>query len=142
MGKDALIISKMKAVVLDSWAVVSYFEDEPSATKIEDIMAEAHESGVPLLMTVVNAGEVWYSVARKRSEKEADQSIRDIADLGIILVDIDWNLTKESAQFKRKGRIAYADCFAAALAKHHKAPLVTGDIEFKRLEDHISILWV
>lgn len=142
MGKESIVISKKTAVVLDSWAVMAYFEDEPSAEKIEDVMAQAHEAGVPVLMTVINAGEVWYAVARKRSDKDADQSIKDIGDLGVTIVDADWSLTKEAARFKRNGRIAYADCFAAALARRHEAPLVTGDVEFKPLEDRISILWV
>ena len=142
MGKESIAVSKKTAIVMDSWAVMAYFEDEASAEKIEDIMAQAHGAGVPLLMAVVNAGEVWYAVARKRSDKDADRSIKDIGDLGITIVDADWNLTKEAARFKRAGRIAYADCFAAALAKRHDAPLVTGDPEFKPLEDRISILWV
>jgi ribonuclease VapC len=41
-----------------------------------------------------------------------------------------------------RGQIAYADCFAAALAKLHKAELVTGDHEFKLLEGDVRILWV
>jgi predicted nucleic acid-binding protein len=142
VGKEPLVVAKQTAIVLDSWAVLAYLEDEASAERVEEVMAEAHEAGVRLLMTVVNAGEVWYSVARKRSEKDADQSIRDFDDLGIKVIDVDWNLTKQAAAFKRKGRIAYADCFAAALAKRHDAPLVTGDPEFTPLQDRISILWI
>ena len=142
MGKETIAIAKQSAIVLDSWAVLAYFEDESSAASIEDIMAQAHGVAVPLLMTVINAGEVWYSVARRRSEKHADESIKDLGDLGITIVDADWNLTRQAAEFKRKGRIAYADCFAAALAKIKSAPLVTGDPEFKLLQDRISILWV
>jgi predicted nucleic acid-binding protein len=93
-------------------------------------------------MTVVNLGEVWYSVARERSETDADQSIRDVADLGITIVDADWQLTHQAARFKTKGRIAYADCFAAALAKREHAPIMTGDPEFKPLEKEISIIWL
>ena len=135
-------IAKSSAVILDSWALVAYLADEPSAEKIASIIGDAHESGIPLLMTVVNAGEVWYSLARKISERAADQSVKDIGDLGIEIVDVDWTLTQEAARFKSKGRIAYADCFAAALAKRERAPLVTGDPEFKSLEDRISVIWV
>lgn len=143
MGKQAIVLSKQKAVILDSWAVVAYLEDEPAAEDVETIMEEAHDAGIPLLMTVVNAGEVWYSVARSQSEKLADDNVlKELGDLGITLVDVDWALTRQAAAFKRRGRIAYADCFAAALAKQNEAPLVTGDPEFKPLENEISILWV
>jgi predicted nucleic acid-binding protein len=35
-----------------------------------------------------------------------------------------------------------ADCFAAVLAKIRKAELVTGDREFKQVEDEIKIGWL
>jgi len=38
--------------------------------------------------------------------------------------------------------MSYADCFAAALAKLHKAELVTGDKDFKQVESEIKILWI
>jgi predicted nucleic acid-binding protein len=44
--------------------------------------------------------------------------------------------------FKTKGKIAYADCFAAALAKDRKAELVTGDNELKQVEGEVKILWL
>jgi ribonuclease VapC len=142
MGKESVGTSKPKAFVLDSWAVIAYLEDEPSAGKIGDIMAGAHEAATPLLMTVINVGEVWYTVAREDSTDAADESFKDIADLGIRVVDADWDLTLQAARFKVKGRISYADCYAAALAKNLAVPLVTGDPEFERLEKEISIIWV
>jgi predicted nucleic acid-binding protein len=134
--------SRSRPIVLDSWAVVAYFGDEKSAGAIETIIVDAHESGAALLMTVVNVGEVWYSIARKRSEKDADQRVRDIRDLGITIVDVNWELAAVAARYKRKGKIAYADCFAASLANRENAQLVTGDPEFKLLKDEISIAWV
>jgi predicted nucleic acid-binding protein len=38
--------------------------------------------------------------------------------------------------------MSYADCYVAALAKTRKADLVTGDAEFKAVEDQIKIQWV
>lgn len=38
--------------------------------------------------------------------------------------------------------MSYADCFAAALAKLRKAALVTGDKDFKQVEDEIKVHWV
>jgi predicted nucleic acid-binding protein len=143
VGKATIVVKKQKAIVLDSWAVLAYLEDEPAAENVEAIIGETHTAGIPLLMSVINAGEVWYSVARSRSEEYAHEIvIKDLGDLGITLVDASWELTRQAAMFKRRGRIAYADCFAAALAKQNNAPLVTGDSEFKPLEPEISVLWV
>jgi predicted nucleic acid-binding protein len=38
--------------------------------------------------------------------------------------------------------MSYADCYAGALAKVKKADLVTGDGEFKAIEEQIKIQWV
>ena len=38
--------------------------------------------------------------------------------------------------------ITYADCFAAAVAKKFQGLLVTGDPEFKLLQNYIDIMWI
>jgi predicted nucleic acid-binding protein len=133
---------KPKAIVLDSWAVIAYLEDETAAEKVADIIADAHEQEIPLLMTVVNAGEVWYIVARQTSATEAEASIKQLRDLGIEFVDADWELAKGAGYFKSRNKMSFADCFAAALAKKTKAHLATGDPEFKRVETEIAVTWL
>jgi ribonuclease VapC len=133
---------KPKVVVLDSWATIAYLEDEASAERVADIIADAHEEKIPLLMSVVNAGEVWYIIARESSVADADASINQLRDLGIEFVDADWNLAKDAGYFKSKDNMSFADCFAAALAKQRKAHLATGDPEFKQVESEIAINWL
>jgi ribonuclease VapC len=133
---------KPKVVVLDSWATIAYLEDEASAERVADIIADAHEEKIPLLMSVVNAGEVWYIIARESSVADADASINQLRDLGIEFVDADWNLAKDAGYFKSKNKMSFADCFAAALAKQRKAHLATGDPEFKQVESEIAINWL
>jgi len=133
---------KPKAFVLDSWAIMAYWEGEPAAEQVADIIANAHEEDIPLFMSVVNVGEVWYILAREASEAEANKSIHELGQLGIEFVDADWTLAHEAAGFKSKHKMSFADCFAAALAKQKKAHLVTGDKEFKEVEEDISISWL
>jgi ribonuclease VapC len=133
---------KPKALVLDSWSILAYLEGEPAGQQVIDIIADAHESGIPLMMTVVNAGEIWYITARGTSEDEADRTLLDLTQLGIQLLQADWKLAREAARFKSKGKMSFADCFAAALAKENKADLVTGDREFKQVENEIRIVWL
>lgn len=133
---------KPKAFVLDSWSVMAYLEDEPAGQQVADIIADAHESGVPIMMTVVNAGEVWYIIARETSQADADQSISELKQLGIAFVDADWELARQAAIFKSKHKMSLADCFAAALARGRKADLVTGDQEFKQVEEQVKVLWL
>ncbi|MCC6501260.1 MAG: PIN domain-containing protein [Anaerolineales bacterium] len=133
---------KAKAYVLDTWAVIAYLEDEPSGEKVEDLIATAHEEQIPIYMSVVNVGEVWYTIAREISEEEADAGVKTLRDLRIQFENADWELTQEAAHFKSQNKMSYADAFAAALAKAMKADLVTGDNEFKPLDGEIKVLWV
>jgi predicted nucleic acid-binding protein len=136
------MVRKPKVVVLDSWATIAYLADEASAERVADIIADAHEEEIPLLMSVVNAGEVWCIIARQSSVADADASINQLRDLGIEFVDADWNLAKDAGYFKSKNKMSFADCFAAALAKQRKAHLATGDREFKQVESEIAISWL
>lgn len=133
---------KAKAYVLDAWAVIAYLEDEPSAPQIADLIASAHEEEIPVYMTVVNVGEVWYTIAREISEEDANASIKELRDLRIQFEAVDWPLTQEAARFKSQHKMSYADCYAAALAKTKKGDLVTGDKEFNALGNEIKIQWV
>jgi ribonuclease VapC len=62
--------------------------------------------------------------------------------LPIHIVTADLELTKQAAVFKANKKMSYADCFAAALAKHRSVELVTGDDEFKQVERELKILWL
>src|SRR2546423_6448865 len=133
---------KPKAYVLDSWAIISYFQDEPAAEKVEQIISDAHEYDIPLLMSVVNVAEVWYIKARRSSTAAADTAIHELRQLGIHFIDADWELAKSAGYFKSKNKMSFSDCFAAALAKKTKAHLATGDSEFKQVEQEITIVWL
>jgi predicted nucleic acid-binding protein len=133
---------KSKALVLDSWSVLAYLGDEPAGEKVADLIADAHENGTPILMSVINAGEIWYIIARQSSEKDADEAISTLKELGIEFIDADWDSTHEAAQFKAKAKMSYADCFATALTKQRKGELATGDNEFKQVEGEIKIQWL
>ena len=133
---------KPKALVLDSWAVLAYLGGEATGEEVADLMASAHETRIPMYMSIINAGEVWYILAREISEADADKALADLAGLGIDLIDADWPLTRMAAMLKARHRMSYADCFAAALAKDRKSDLVTGDKEFKQVEGEVIVRWL
>lgn len=133
---------KAKAVVLDSWAIMAYLEDEPAGKHVGDVIADAQDENVPVLMCVVNVGEVWYIIARETSPADAENGLLRLRELGIDFVEANWSLTHEAARYKSKHRMAYADCFAAAVAKQKDAVLLTGDPEFKLVEKEIKIHWL
>ena len=130
------------AKVLDSWALLCYLEQEPGHEKIIDLFEKAVESSRPLFMCIVNWGEIYYQVARRFGEQKAQEIEHLIQTLPITIVEANKELTREAACIKATKRMAYADCFAVALARLKKAELYTGDPEFKAVEKDIKVVWV
>lgn len=128
--------------VLDSWALLCYLEQEPGYEKIVGLFEKAVESSKPLLMCVVNWGEVYYQVARRFGEQKAQEIEQLIETLPITLVEANKELTREAARIKTAKRMVYADCFAVALARLRKAELYTGDHEFKMVGKDIRVVWL
>jgi predicted nucleic acid-binding protein len=130
------------AKVLDSWALQCYLEQEPGYEKIIDLFEKAVESSKPLLMCMVNWGEVYYLVMRRFGDPKAQEIEQLIQTLPITLIEANKDLTREAARIKAAKRMAYADCFAVALARLRKAELYTGDPEFKAVEKEVKIIWL
>jgi predicted nucleic acid-binding protein len=134
----------MATKVLDSWALIAFFEDEPAADEVEKLLQQAVDEKHKLLLSVVNWGEVYYTTMREVSPEAAEQKAQEIAALPIEIAGVsdDLVLARQAAIFKAAHRMSYADCFAAALAKLKNAELVTGDPEFKAVEKEIKIQWL
>ena len=130
------------AKVLDSWALLCYLGQEPGFEKMIELFEKAVESSKPLLMCVINWGEVYYQVARRFGDQKAQEIEQLIETLPIMVVEADKDLTREAARIKVTKRMAYADCFAAALARLKKGELYTGDPEFKAVEKDIKVVWL
>lgn len=134
--------SKPKSAVLDASAVMTFFLNRPGAEKVEELLERAAGGTCELLMSVVNWGEVYYSVWRAEGEAVAQNIVAEIAQLPIDLVSATYVLTKLAAEIHVQHKLPYADCFAAALAANRDAPVVTSDMHFARVEDDILVLWI
>lgn len=135
----------MAVKVLDSWALIAFFEDEPAAEQVERLLVKADAGTHKLLLSVVNWGEVYYNTMREMSQRAAEQTAKEMDGLAIEIVGVDdrnLDLVRQAAVYKATRKISYADAFAAALAKTKNAELVTGDREFKAVEDEIKIEWL
>ena len=132
----------MATKVIDSWALMALFNDEPAAEQVEKILEQATAEKHKLLMSVINWGEVYYSVMRGASAAMAEQKLKEMDAMPIEIVGADMHQTKQAAIYKATKKMSYADCFGAALAKIKNAEFVTGDPEFKPLEKEIKIHWL
>lgn len=135
----------MSVKVLDSWALIAFFEDEAAAEEVESLLVKAETGKHKLLLSVIGWGEVYYNTMREASQDAAEQKAREMAGLAIELVGVDdknLELVRQAAIYKATRKMSYADAFAAALARIRNAELVTGDREFRVVEDEIKVEWL
>jgi len=132
----------VKRYVLDSFALIAFFEDEPGADKVAGILRDINAKKAHGFMSVINWGEIYYNTMREGGIEEAEKVMKQFSKHFIQLVDADRDLAYRAAKLKAIYPIAYADCFAAALSSKLKATVVTGDPEFEKLSHEVTIYWV
>jgi ribonuclease VapC len=129
------------AFVLDSHALLAYFEGEPSGALVRTLIQQAESRRARLYLSLINWGEVFYIVRREKGEVAAHEVVARLDVLPIVLRSVDRKLVQAAASLKAAHPIAYADAFAAATANLLDAAVVTGDPEFRRLQPDTKVVW-
>ncbi|MTI84217.1 MAG: type II toxin-antitoxin system VapC family toxin [Firmicutes bacterium] len=133
----------MERYVLDSYAVLAYLNDEPGAQILQNILKLAQQKQVVVYMSWVNLGEVYYRLQRLYGRQLARKSIEIIKSWPVSFLVVDEHNTLLAGDIKARFRLAYADAFAAAATIKNQGILLTGDPEFKQLQDEvIKIKWL
>lgn len=130
------------SVVLDSWAVIAWIREEAAASRVDNIIRQADADGLPMWMSWINAGEVYYMLVRKHGAPAADEFLTRLPSLPLRLDLPDEGAVIEAAKLKAARRLSYADAFAAVLALRENALLVTGDPELRGMQDRIRVEWL
>lgn len=131
---------KNKQYVLDAYALLAFLEAEPGGEVVQELLQAADNI---FFISVINLGEVYYTLWRERGKEAADLFALELCQFdNIVVIDANWERVRMAAQFKAGGGLSYADCFAAALAVEKNAPVLTGDRELARIADKIKIIWL
>jgi predicted nucleic acid-binding protein len=126
--------------VLDSWALLALLQaEEPAAARVRALVRSSRAGQHRLAMSIINLGEVYYTVGRVRNEQAADQALAQLRRLTMTILPADEARVLAAARWKMAHRISYADAFAAAAARELDATLVTGDPELIGLAGELSI---
>lgn len=135
-------MTKPEVKVMDSWGILALVRNEEPAAAVRRLLLEADSGSLKLIMSWVNAGEVYYMLCRKQSVQVAETFLEELPTLPIQLVLPTADDFISAARLKATRRISYADGFAAALAIHHQAPVVTGDPELREMADVLTLEWI
>lgn len=126
--------------VLDANALIGFFEGRSGvAEKVRSLLGDALRQEVPLLMSAVNWGEVFYLEWRFRGEAKAREVEAKLQHLPIAIMSVDRERASRAGGLKQKYGLGYADAFAAELAIERDARLVTADPEFAKLGKALAV---
>ena len=132
----------MKTRVLDSWAILEWMNGrQPAGKLVAEVLAQSEAGKIRLLMSAVNAGEIYYFLRKHHSVKLAEDWRKQAQTLPVTvevptMADI-WDAAALKGQFP----ISYADAFAAALAQKYDCALITGDPEFRSVAK-LELHWI
>lgn len=133
---------KKQRYILDSYALLAYFQGEMSGSRVRDILKDASSRNASVFLSVISLGEIYYIIARKRGVETAGAIIKDISHIPIDLVDATKERVLAAALVKANHPVSYADAFVVAAAEELSATIVTGDPEFRETESRAAVLWI
>ena len=134
----------MAGKVLDSWALLAFYQDEPAAAEVEKILADAVTKGRKVFLSSVNWTEALAALERAGGADVARKAAAEIAQLPVQIVgaEVDLKLCRLAARLRARHDIGLGAAFAAALALDKHASLATGDPQFRPLAGEITIQWL
>jgi uncharacterized protein len=124
--------------VFDSFALLAYLKREKGSDRIMGYL-----SSDEVIINAVNVGEVFYILARSHGIERAHYFVTTILpSLPVQCVTNGCAEIVEAAKIKAEFSLSYADCFAVATALRANAQVVTGDPEFRKVEEIVRVDWV
>ena len=130
------------AFVLDAFALLAYFQDEPAAARVELLLEQAAKEKCHLFVSIINLGELLYIIERSGGASKARDALALIQQLPIEILPADQPAVFSAAHIKSAHVLSYADAFAVAAAMHVNACILTDDVELKCVEQMVKVEWL
>jgi predicted nucleic acid-binding protein len=133
----------MKAnIVLDSFALVSFFHKEPGWEKVKEVFYLLTSENRQAILSIINWGEFYYIVKRRVGKDRANETLALLQQLPVSIQSVDNDLVREAADIKADFAVSYADAFCIATARRSDAEILTNDPEFKSVQHLVKVKWI
>jgi len=133
---------KNQELVLDSFALLAYLQNERTAAQVDDLLVQAARGDMALHMSLINLGEIAYLVERRYGASQCEKVLEQVSHFPIALAEVTLDRIKAAARVKASFAVSYADAFVVALSQELGAKIVTGDPEFRQSESIVQVLWL
>lgn len=117
--------------------LIKYFWDTYAIIELENGNPKySNYFGEPIVLTMFNLVEVYWVILNQFGEEKAEEIYDDYKQC---IVEVDDEVFKEAIKFRKKvyksKKISYADAIGYVYALKHKMKFLTGDREFKDLDN-------
>jgi predicted nucleic acid-binding protein len=128
--------------VLDSYALLAFLGGEAGGVRVGEVLQSASRGTGRALLSLINLGEVAYISERERGLARAQEVLAVVEQLPIEILPVERQTVLAAAHIKALYPVACADAFAISAAQEHGGRLITGDPEFKAVEELVPIEWI
>ncbi|MBM3165980.1 MAG: type II toxin-antitoxin system VapC family toxin [Chloroflexi bacterium] len=133
---------KQDSIVFDTFALLTFLKGEDDSTKVGGYLHKIQDKQLAGYLSAVNLSELYYITMRENGYEDAEVLAASLKDWGLQITTADEELAKRAGQLKAQYAIPLADAFAAATAQAARTRLLTGDLDFQKLEQEIQIEWI
>ena len=131
-------VSKSRAWVLDTSALMALKENEPGAGVVEKILRREGRRG-NVFVSFMSLMEFRYILLRAKGRASAEEAYALLKQLPFRVLESDEELGRTAATIKASTRLSVADAWVAATAERLGAILVHKDPEFEPLKNKIIL---
>ncbi len=122
-----------KTVFFDSSAWIEYFEETEKGKKLRDL------GNIEVISSPINLYEIYWKYS-KISDILALERVDDIIE-NTTMILVDHGIAIRAAQLRKKYKFSMADSIILATAEQEKAELITGDNDFRSV-DEIKVTFI
>ena len=136
----------MIGYVLDTCALVAFFNDEKGADVVESLLIEATSGKCTVTMNKYNLLEAYYGYLRSNGEEFAENILSVVNNSCIKILDVLYdNLLRQAGKLKVAHKISLADAIVIAQAIVDNSIVVTSDhheLEAVEKSEKIQFHWI
>jgi PIN domain nuclease of toxin-antitoxin system len=133
-------------IILDACSLLAFIYNEDGADVVTDILKQAEDSDLVVLINKVNLYEVYYDLVRSSGKEQAEEFYDIFQKLPIEVINsISDEVMREGSYLKKAYRMSLADSIALGEALARNAAVLTADHhEFDPVEqnERIKFIWI
>jgi predicted nucleic acid-binding protein len=128
-----------RTFVLDTSAVLAFFEGEPGVAAVKDLLRRARRGEARALVSLMTVYEVLYVTSQEEGEEEGLRRVVELRSLPVEEVGLEPAHAIRAAHLKAARALSVADSWIAATAIEAGAVLVHKDPELLALADIVAL---